>query len=579
MTTAFQRHFQDDYSNYEDLTLLQTECIQLFRQKQYKSCEILARMELGRDDCCEVALSLLGDCAFMQRQYIHAKMFYHRAYHYNEEKYRWKEAQCLKELGSLVEAAAVLEQIPVEKRDLAMQMMLGKLYVASSRKETAIETFLQALRQNPFAMEAVEQLAELGVDKFKIKEAMDKGYADKGVCNTEENVQLRHLEELTAAICAQSRHQAATALQLFLKLEQEYPNNVYLLLHLAKIYLHTNDTLNAEAIFERVRYHEDTQIDYMDQYAQLLARSDKTTALNELADALLILDDKRPEAWTTLSLYHEVKENHDKALAFVEKAISLDQRHAFAHRVRGAILMAENRPSHAAVSFFRANEITPDIVNYEGLVDAYLATGKHKEAAASAKEALLMASRDPRAFTLVGLALYKGASNRYGQPRSEAIEKAKKTLHKALALDPSLLRPLFALVDIYSESHEYNVCVQLLQTALEGNTLTQDKLFGQSLILCRLGEIYMVMESFQEAMDVYNKALGLDPDMIQAQRALDRIEKILRGVDPNDPGDEVIEDTPSGESTPTYSRGSGQRHSYGYMSSYSFAHGSSYDDR
>jgi anaphase-promoting complex subunit 7 len=285
------------------------------------------------------------------------------------------------------------------------------------------------------------------------------------------------------------------------------------------------------------------------------------------------LDYTRPEAWTTLALYHEVNEDHDKALAFVEKAISLDQRHAYAHRLRGAILMADNRPSHAAASFFRSNEIQPDVVSYEGLVDAYLATGQFKEAIASAKEAISMAPRDPRAVTLVGFALYKGAVNRQGIDRNNAVDKAKKTLRKALAIDPSFMRPLFALVDIHVELKEFRVCIELLQSGLEGNTISQDKLFGQALILCRLGEIYTQCDKFKDAMDCYNRALGLNPDLSSAQRALDRVEKMMRGADPNDPGDEIIQDVPSNDSTHSGSyRGSRQSYDYGQLASYSFVH-------
>lgn len=563
----------DYYQSFEDLNLLQKECLQLFRARQYHSCAILARMDLAKADDARgrtkhLALSLLGDCAFGQQHYIEAKHFYRQAFYYDEARFRWKEACCLKELGSLVEAASVLEQIPPASRTLSMHLMLGNLYMASSRKDVATDAFLSALRLNPFAMEAAEHLAQLGVDyKAKVLPAMEAGFAERGLGSDA----TESIRDLVAALCAKHRHQSSTALQLFTKLEQEYPNNVYLLLKLATLYLQMNDELNAEFTFERIRYQEDTQMEAMDQYGQLLAREDKISALNELADALLIIDDKRPEAWTTLSLYHEVKENHDKALAFVEKAISLDQRHAFAHRLRGAILMAENRPAHAAVSFFRANEITPDIVSYEGLVDAYLATGQHKEAIASAKEVFFIAPRDTRAITLVGLALYKGAGNRQGAARQSAMEKAKRTLRKALAIDPGFLRPLFALVDIYCETHEYDVCVELLEKGLEGSTLAQDKLYGQGLILCRLGEIHSLCGRYKEAMDAYNKALGLNPELMSAQRALDRVEKIMRGADPNDHGDEIIEDAPSTDST--QSGGYRPRTSYGYMSSYSFTHG------
>lgn len=551
----------DKYYPNEDLSPLQKEYVNLLQQKQYKSCEILARFDLAKNDDTPVPLRVLGDCQFAQQRYIQAKFFYQQAYVYDEATFRFKEAQCLKELGNVVEAAAVLEQIPLDKRTLATHMMLGNLHVATSRKDMATESFLEALKMNPYVIEAAEQLVELNVDKAKILGAMNDDPTG------EDTTELANLKDLISGLAAKQRYQSVTALQTFQKLEELYPNNVYLLTKMATLYLQLNDEINAEFCFERTRFLEDPMMDDMDQYAQLLARDEKVTALNELADALLMIDDKRPEAWTTLALYHELKENHDKALSFVDKALLLDQRHAFAHRLRGAILMAEGRPAHAAVSFFRANELKPDIVSYEGLVDAYLATGQFKEAIASAKEVFFFAPRDPRAITLVGLALHKGASNRQGAARQAPIEKAKRTLRKALALDPGLLRAIFALVDICLESNDYDTCIEVLQQGLEGSTgWTHDGIFGQTLMLSRLGEIYTQCDRLKEAMDTYNQVLGLNPDMSSAKRALDRLEKMMR--DPNDPGDVIIEDAHSNDSNNSGS----YRPPYGYLSSYSFLH-------
>lgn len=403
---------------------------------------------------------------------------------------------------------------------------------------------------------------------------------------------MSQLEDLVVALCSKHKYHTATALQLFHKLEHENPNsNVYLLLQIATLYLQMNDELNAECTFERIRYLEQAQMDDMDQYGQLLARADKSTALNQLADQLLLLNDQRPEAWTTLSLYHEVKGQHDKALLFCEKAIALDQRHAFAHRLRGSILMADHRPAHAAVSFFRSNELHPNLVAYEGLVDAYLATGQFKEAIASAKEAFFLAPRDARAMTLVGMALLQGASGPGHPNRPAALDKAKRSLTKALELDPGLVRPLFALVDIYSETHDYDTCVELLQRGLQGTTLSQDRLYGHGMILYRLGEIYQESDQLHKAMDAFNRALGLIPDMIPAQRALERLEKQIcnnsgsgggAGATPGSSShsasaapsyDEQVSSPPSDDTPSAYQyRGTGARPSYGYMSSYTLYH-------
>lgn len=520
----------------QPLTILQKEAIALASQQQWVSCEILARLDLSKcakegrsEQSKQIDIHLMAEAAFRQGKWVAAKEFFEKLLAFDEPKYRYKVASCLVKTGSLVEAVYNLEKIPESKRTLPVHMLLGSLYNSTSRKQAAIGAYLQGIKLNPFAMEAIHALATLGVDKTPITEALDEGYAKRSY---EQDLFLS--KEIVLLLTAKHRHQNALALQLAQKLLTEYPNNVNLLLIMAELYLSNNDSDTAQEQYAHVRALEPGTTDSMDLYANLLGKAGNTPALSDLADAVLQQDDKSAVAWTILALYHKYNRNSESsvALKFVEKAIALDQRHAYAHYVRGTILLQDNRPEYAAVSFFRSNEIQPAIATYEGLVDAYLVARKEKEAIGAAKEAYNMAPRDPRTLTLVGLALSQGSAT-----------TAKRSLTKALQMSPALSRPLFCLVGILKVEKDYTACLELLQAALEAASASSSNgLAATDEILCRMGDIYTSTENYKQAVEAYNRALAANPDCTAAAQAMDRLEKLLRGVDETNYSDEIVED-------------------------------------
>ena len=212
------------------------------------------------------------------------------------------------------------------------------------------------------------------------------------------------------------------------------------------------------------------------------------------------------------------------------------------------------------VSFFRANDLQRDIPSYEGLVESYLAANKFKEAICTAKEAISQAPRDARATTLVGLALAQAPPNQQGAG-GEGKDRAKRALKKAMEIDPGAPRPLFALVDIYAAEGNYEMCVKLLQDGMDGTGTTKESSRTSSvgasshtntwvkehgdIIQAKLAEIYTLDEKYDCALECYHTAISMNPHNGLAAQGLERLEKIMRGLDPDD--DELLPEEASEE--------------------------------
>ena len=94
----------------------------------------------------------------------------------------------------------------------------------------------------------------------------------------------------------------------------------------------------------------------------LAALTLKSTDLFKLAQDLLAADPQRPEPWLTVAL---CADDDAKALGIVDKAITLNSRHARSHLMRGELLLKLGKTEQASQAYYQANSSAE--INFEVL--------------------------------------------------------------------------------------------------------------------------------------------------------------------------------------------------------------------
>nr|GMD72194.1 anaphase-promoting complex subunit 7 [Ipomoea batatas] len=288
----------------------------------------------------------------------------------------------------------------------------------------------------------------------------------------------------------------------------------------------------------------------MDEYAMLLKVKSDFSKLNKLVHDLLNIDPTRPEVFVALSVLWERKDERG-ALSYAEKSIRIDERHIPGYIMKGNLFLSMNRPEAAVIAFRGAQELRPDLRSYQGptthhseiiagLVRSYLALSKTKEALHAAREAMKAMPQSAKALKLVGDV---HASNTSGREKvvelkedslvslyfvkGKTIPNAKKFYESSLRLEPGYLGAALALAELHVIEGRNADAVSLLERYLKD--------WADDSLHVKLAQVFAATNMLQDALSHYQAALRINPQNEAAKKGLERLEKQMKGVDPDAP--------------------------------------------
>ncbi|EQC36746.1 hypothetical protein SDRG_06182 [Saprolegnia diclina VS20] len=425
-------------------------------------------------------------------------------------------AKCYRELGDVETALQTLETIPASARTLPVYMLLGKLFRSQGQYRRAEESFAAVLKLNPYALEASLALAEVAAPMDVERKPTSKGYYDRLPPGDTE-----WLETLPAAHNHVIGYRLHAGLEAFASLETQFGLNVHCTLQKAKLQADLEWPDLALATFARARQLDATNLDYMDMYARLLRDAGSAPTLNNLVRDLFSISMDRPEPWLAAACYSELKTDTTAALQLVDRAIVVDPTFARSYVARGRLLLAMDRSAHAVSAFASGSRCGRSLEAYEGLVEGYCdlclkGDDKYLDAMHAARLALLLAPMSARALVLVGSVL---------SLRPDRRDEARRTFEKALAANPDALRAHLGLVDLFLQDDNLAAAI----TTLEGLVAKTPR----DVLFAKLGDVYVLKREYNVGLQHYHRALSLNSNLSSALLGLDRVEKLLRGEDPD----------------------------------------------
>lgn len=435
----------------------------------------------------------------------------------NENEVKFKIATCHSSLSENRAALAEMEGIPTKSRNLEMSLMMAKLYRNSRHTRSAVGCYKECLRQCPFIIEAVIALAELGVAAKDIISLFPQTPNRSGRPPFDHFDSSRWLQRYVEAQCCIVSNDYKGGLELFTELLQRFPNNIHLLLEMAKVKAVIGKNDEAILDFEKVRSIDPYVVTYMDEYAMLLKLKSDSSKLNKLVHDLLSVDPTRPEVFVALSVLWEKKDDRG-ALSYAEKGIRIDERHVAGYIMKGNLFLSMNQPEAAVIAYRGAQELRPDLRSYQGLVRSYLALAKIKEALHAAREAMKAMPQSAKALKLVGDVHASSTSGR---------EKAKKFYESALRLEPGFLGAALALAELHVMEGRNGDAVSLLERYLKD--------WADDSLHVKLAQVFAATNMLQEALSHYQAALRINAQNEAAKKGLERLEKQMKGVDPDAP--------------------------------------------
>lgn len=157
-----------------------------------------------------------------------------------------------------------------------------------------------------------------------------------------------------------------------------FPSFAFLKTQKALISYHALEYQDAENLFDEILVQDPLRLDDLDTYSNILYVMEKKSKLSYLAQLACAIDKFRPETCCIIANYYSLKFEHEKAIMYYRRALTLNRNCLSAWTLMGHEFV-ELKNSHAAIESYRRAVDTnnKDFKAWYGLGQAYEVLDMH----------------------------------------------------------------------------------------------------------------------------------------------------------------------------------------------------------
>ncbi|CAK44384.1 uncharacterized protein An02g10360 [Aspergillus niger] len=292
-----------------------------------------------------------------------------------------------------------------------LEYLYGVILLKGRNEDEAKKWLIRSVHLNPFHWGAWQELNDLLASTEDLNQVVNL-------------LPLNIMTLIFRVYCSQELYQATEdTYQSLSELETIFPTSAFLKTQRALLYYHSKDFEEASSIFTDILVSSPHRLDSLDHYSNILYVMGARPQLAFVAQIATATDKFRPETCCVVGNYYSLKSEHEKAVMYFRRALTLDRNFLSAWTLMGHEYI-EMKNTHAAIeSYRRAVDVNrKDYRAWYGLGQAYEVLDMSFYALFYYQRAAALRPYDPKMWQAVGSCYAKMGR----------IEQSIKALKRAL---------------------------------------------------------------------------------------------------------------------------------------------------